>query len=220
MDSSLKRQARVDEPETLDTVSLMRGGAVYRFQEMAHLIRPNQWNAGRRIFVAVRVSWVPLVVLTALTGSRASLVALLKDYRVFARIFIAIPLLIAGQKLIEERFCLIVRHFLDAGLLKTEAASQFQAVLVTIKKLKDAWFPELALVACGCLGGILFVGNDLMMDASWAVVVVGKSVSQSAAGWYFELVTQTICMIFLGLAIWKWFLYILFFWECLNCNCN
>src|SRR5271155_821530 len=99
MDSSLKRQARVDEPETLDTVSLMRGGAVYRFQEMAHLIRPNQWNAGRRIFVAVRVSWVPLVVLTALTGSRASLVALLKDYRVFARIFIAIPLLIAGQKL-------------------------------------------------------------------------------------------------------------------------
>src|SRR5277367_1401724 len=101
----------MQEPETLETLSLIRGGALYHFQEVTHLIRPNQWNIGRRIFTAVLVGWVPLVVLTAMSGSHSSLIALLKDYRVFARVFVAIPLLISGQQLIEERFHLIVRHF-------------------------------------------------------------------------------------------------------------
>ena len=69
----------MQEPEPLETVSLIRGGAFYRFQEAVHLIRPNQWNMGRRIVVAVLVGWVPLVALTAISGSHASLVALLKD---------------------------------------------------------------------------------------------------------------------------------------------
>jgi hypothetical protein len=60
--------------------------------------------------------WVPLVVLTASIASYASHVALLKDYRVFTRAFVAIPFLIAGRTLTEERFSLIVSHFSDAGL--------------------------------------------------------------------------------------------------------
>ena len=201
------------EPENVEAVSLIRGGAIYRLQELARLIRPDQWNAGRRILAAVLVAWVPLVVLTAVSGSHPSLVALLKDYRVFARVFIAVPLLIAGQPLIEERFRLIVRHFLDADLLRPEDLPRFHAILAAIKRLKDAWFPELALVALGCVGGILFVGNDPMYDAPWSVRVIGASVSQSPAGWYFELVTQTIYMVLLGLALWKWSLFVVFFWR-------
>ncbi len=203
----------MQEPETLETVSLIRGGAFYRFQEVAHLIRPNQWNAGRRIFVTVLVGWVPLVVLAGMSAAHVSLVALLKDYRVFARVFVAVPLLIAGEKLIEERFRLIVRHFLDAGLLKPDDAPKFHAILATIKRLKDAWIPELGLVSFVCLSGILFVGKDLMLGAPWSVRNLGDSVSQSPAGWYFELVTQTIYLVLLSLALWKWFLYVLFFWR-------
>lgn len=203
----------MQEAETLETVSLIRGGAIYHFQEVLRLIRPNQWNTGRRIFVGVLVGWVPLVALTALSGSRTSLVGLLKDYRVFARVFIAIPLLIAGQKLIEERFRLIVRYFSDAGLLRAEDSPRFQEILANIKGLNDAWLPELALVSFGCVSGVLFVGNNLMFDAPWSVRMLGTSVSQSPAGWYFVLVTQTIYMVLLGLALWKWFLYVLFFWR-------
>jgi len=203
----------VQELESLDTVSLIRGGAFYRVQELARLIRPNQWNAGRRILAAVLVGWVPLVILTAISGSHSSLVALLKDYRVFARVFIAVPFLIVGQPLIEERFRLIVRHFLDADLLRPEDLPRFREILATIERLKDAWFPELALVALGCVGGILFVGNDPMYDAPWSVRVLGTSVLHSPAGWYFELVTQTIYMILLGLALWKWLHFVVFFWR-------
>ena len=203
----------MQEPETLETVSLIRGGAFRHFQDVVRLVRPKQWNAAWKICIAVLVGWVPLVALTFMGGSHASLVALLKDYRVFARVFIAIPLLISAQKLIEQRFRLMVRHFLDAGLLRPEDSQKFQAILATSKRLKDAWFPEFVLVAFGCVGGILFVGNDLMFDAPWSLRTVGSSVSQSPAGWYYELVTQTIYMVFLGLALWKWYLYVLFFWR-------
>jgi hypothetical protein len=203
----------MQEAETLETVSLIRGGALYRFQEVTRLIRPNQWNTGRRIFITVLVGWVPLVALTAWSGSRASLVALFNDYRVFGRVFIAVPLLIAGQRLIEERFRLIIRHFWDAGLITPEDSPQFREILAAIKRLRDAWFPELALVSFFCVGGILFVGNDLMFDAPWSMRALGNSISQSPAGWYFELITQTIYMMLLGLALWKWFLYVLFFWR-------
>jgi len=205
-------EQKMQEPEALETMSLIRGGAFYRFQEVAHLIRPNEWNAVRRIVIATLVGWVPLLVLTAVSGSHESLIGLLKDYRVFARVFIAVPLLIAGQKTIEERFRLIVRHFFDADLLRAEDLPRFRAILTTIQKLKDAWFPELALIALACAGGIVFVGNELMFDAPWSVRMVGK-IFPSPAGWYFELVTQTIYMVLLGLALWKWFLYVLFFWR-------
>jgi hypothetical protein len=52
-----------------------------------------------------------------------------------------------------------------------------------------------------------------MYDAPWSVRLLGTSVLHSPAGWYFELVTQTIYMILLGLALWKWLLFVLFFWK-------
>jgi hypothetical protein len=120
-------------------------------------MRPKQWNPSQRIFITVLVGWVPLIALTAISGSRASLITLLKDYRVLARVFIAVPLLIGGRTLIEERFRLIVQHFSDAGLLKPADSPKFGAILATVKKLKQEWFPKLSLVAFGCVGGILLV---------------------------------------------------------------
>jgi hypothetical protein len=204
---------KVQQPETLETGFSIRGGALYRFQEMARVIRPKRWSVGRRILIAVLIGWVPLVALTAMSGSRASLVALLKDYRVLARVFIAVPLLIAGKPLIRERFRLMVKHFSDAGLLGPADSPKFRSILTTIKRLEHAWFPKLALVAFGSVSGFLFVRNHLMFDAPWSVRVIGTSITQSSAGWYFELVTQTIYMVLLGRALWEWVLYVLFFWR-------
>lgn len=198
-------------PVTLETASLIHPRPRHPFQKMSRLIRPKKRTAGWKIFVTVLVGWVPLVVLTAVSGLHGSLVALLKDYRVFARVFIAVPLLLAGQTLIDERFRLIVQHFSDAGLLKAEDSPKFHSILATIRRLKEAWFPKLLLVTFGCVAGILFVGNHLMFDAPWSVRFLASSFSQSSAGWYFELVTQTIYMVLLGLAMWEWLLYVLFF---------
>jgi len=45
------------------------------------LIRPNKWNLGRRIAVLIVITWLPLLVLTALLNFQRW-DSLLKDYRV------------------------------------------------------------------------------------------------------------------------------------------
>lgn len=125
--------------------SLIRGGPVYRLQEATHLIRPNQWNLGRRITLVIRLGWLPLVILTATAtvNARLSTLALLKDYRVNARVFIAIPLLIAGQVLMEIRFRQVAQHLLDAGLLKSGDLPLFNRILLSVRKLRDSRVAEL-----------------------------------------------------------------------------
>jgi hypothetical protein len=72
-------------------------------QQAVGLIRPNKWNLGRRIAVLIVITWLPLLVLTALLNSQGW-DSLLKDYRVHARLFIAVPVLLFGELLMEVRF--------------------------------------------------------------------------------------------------------------------
>ncbi len=88
--------------ETAAEVSLVRGGPFYRVQQALRLMRPNQWNIGRRITVLIAVTWVPLVAITAVLNPEG-LISLLKDYRVYSRFFLAIPALLVGEVLMETR---------------------------------------------------------------------------------------------------------------------
>jgi hypothetical protein len=62
-------------------ISFVRGGPFYRAQQAVGLIRPNKWNLGRRIAVLIVITWLPLLVLTALLNFQGW-DSLLKDYRV------------------------------------------------------------------------------------------------------------------------------------------
>jgi len=72
-------------------------------QQAVGLIRPNKWNLGRRIAVLIVITWLPLLVLTTLLNFQGW-DSLLKDYRVHARLFIAVPVLLFGELLMEVRF--------------------------------------------------------------------------------------------------------------------
>jgi len=95
---AIPKEQREDARTSSSTVSLFRGGPFYRAQQITRLIAPNRWNLGRRLTVAVAVGWLPLVLLTAAFHPLA-LRDLLSDYRVTARILIAVPVLLLGQVL-------------------------------------------------------------------------------------------------------------------------
>ena len=78
-------------------ISLIRGGFFYRVQEKARLIRAPTWGLRRRLPLALAIAWLPLPILAATHGGVDDLRALLVDYRVYARAFIAIPLLLVAQ---------------------------------------------------------------------------------------------------------------------------
>ena len=122
-------------------ISLIRGGPLYRLQEKTGLIRPDQWNLGRRLTLAVGVAWIPLVAITAMHGG-PDLRALLTDYRVYSRVLIAIPLLLMAQPGMEVRFRDMTRCFLEGNLVRTEDLDQFRGIMRKARKLRDAMAPE------------------------------------------------------------------------------
>jgi hypothetical protein len=187
-------------------ISLIRGGTFYWAQEKFGLIRPNQWNLGKRVLLAVTVAWIPLVVLTAMHGGDY-LQALLTDYRVYARAFIAIPLLLIAQVGMERRFREMGRYFLDANLVRAVDLGHFRAIMAKARRLRDAKLPELIVVVAVYLQVGYFLESGKLSNSDWAVGVGGSGLTP--AGYYSVLVTQVLFMGLLGLVLWKWLIWIL-----------
>src|SRR5271169_6841224 len=125
--------------------SLVRGGPFYRAERAAGLIGADRWNLGRRVVFALAIGWLPLVILTALFHPDL-LMSLLRDYRVYARIVIAVPVLLAGQTLLESRFRLIVQHVWNAKLLGLDDLAYMDGVIATLVRWGDSWLPELLII--------------------------------------------------------------------------
>src|SRR5215472_15275873 len=192
--------------DSSDETSLFRGGLFYRAQVATHLIEVGRWNILRRLAFALGVCWLPLVILTALLY-RQELNNLLRDYLLYARIVVAIPVLLIGQILMEDRFRAIVTHVRKAELLGAEDLSKLERVILTLKRLRDSPFPELLIMALVCVQLVLIWKSKLLAGPSWAVTRSDTVAQLKLTGWYYGLVSIPIYHFLLGLSIWKWLLW-------------
>jgi hypothetical protein len=187
-------------------ISLIHGGTFYWAQEKVGLIQPRKWNLGKRVLLAVVIAWIPLVILTATHGG-IGLHALLTDYRVYARAFIAIPLLLIAQVGMERRFREMARYFLDANIVRAEDLGHFQSIMHKARRLRDAKLPEAIVVILVYLQVGYFLEARKLSDSGWAVDV--STGGLTAAGYCSILITQVLFMGLLGLVLWKWLIWIL-----------
>jgi hypothetical protein len=187
-------------------ISLIRGGGFYWVQEKARLIRPNTWDLQRRLPLAIAIAWLPLLVLAFIHGGFRDLHALFVDYRVYARIFIAIPLLLIGQITMEIRFRQMAQQFLDANIVRLQDLPRFHEIMQKARRLRDAKLPELlAMVVVYAQAGY-FLESGRMRYASWAIQSDTNSIT--AAGYYSILVAHALFLGLLLIALWKWAIWV------------
>jgi hypothetical protein len=187
-------------------ISLIRGGTFYRVQEKARLVRPRAWDLHRRLPLAVAIAWIPLVVLTAAHGGLEDLRALLLDYRVYARAFIGIPLLLVGQITMETRFREMAQHFLDANIVRIEDLSRFRAIMQKTRRLRDAVLPELIVLIVVYAQAAYFIASHRLRFMPWAVDAASNTLTP--AGYYSVLVTHALLLALLLIALWKWAIWV------------
>src|SRR6266481_6533668 len=125
-------------------LSLVRGGPFFRAQEALGLIRPNQWNFTRRILILIAIGGLPLVIFTAVLNPQG-LLSLLREYRIHARLLIAVPALLIGESFMESRFRLVMQHIRQVGLLDAPDLAYMDEVIATLTRLRDAYLPELVV---------------------------------------------------------------------------
>lgn len=212
MQTAVQENVTATQPE----LSLVRGGPFYRAQQSARLIRPDEWNSARRMIFAIALTWVPLVLLTVLFRPEG-LASLLRDYRVYSRLFIAIPVLLLGQPLMDSRFRMVMQHILEANLLGDQDLALLNRTKLRLLRLRDALLPEATIL----LLVVVHTATSFrgMVDATpWLTYGVVPQIQLTPAGWYAVLVSGTVFQFLLGLALWKWLLWSIFAFQLSRLN--
>jgi len=195
-----------------EEVSLVRGGPFYRAQEALRLVHPDRWNVGKRVIFALAIGWLPLVLITLLLNPRA-LAGLLTDYTVNARMLFGVPILLAGQPVMETAFRAIVRAIRDAGLLTPSDTDRLDQTLARLIRLRDSVIPELIFVVMAYAKVAETVKTQLMYVRPWGLVGTGVEIHLSTAGWYYVLVSQLLYQLLILISIWKWLLWCIFLYR-------
>ena len=200
------------QPPDEDDLSLIRGGLFYRLQRATKLIDEDRWLFGRRVILAVAITWLPVLMLTAFFNPHG-FSSLLRDYRVYARLLIAVPVLIMGQLLMETRFRIIVSHIRESGLLDETGMGHLREVMEHLRRWRDGIVPELVVIALA-YGHTFFIWKArVAMAPDWAVYHVSGVAHVTPAGLYFGLVSQIVYQILVGWCLWKWVLWAVFLFK-------
>ncbi|PWT80966.1 MAG: hypothetical protein C5B58_10600 [Acidobacteria bacterium] len=196
---------------TSDDLSLFGGGPFYQLQVLLHLIRVPKWDLPRRIICSLAVCWLPLVIITAFIR-REELPALLKDYLVYSRVVVSIPVLLTGHLLMEDRFRVIAKHVREAHLLRDEGRRQLNDVIATLVRVRDSALPEL-LILILVFADLLVIGpGRLAAGSAWAASTDGNP-HLTAAGWYYLLVSVSTYQFLILLSLLKWMAWSFFLYK-------
>jgi hypothetical protein len=193
-------------------VSLVRGGPFYRAQEATRLLTPERWNLGRRITFSICMSWVPLFLITLFTKPHA-IGSLLRDYTLYVRLLVAIPVLLIGQVVMENAFRTIVHHIREAELLSSQEQAKMDRAISSLIRLRDSIVPEIVILIASYLLFLSTVRLRLATADAWALSDSSHLLHLSPAGWYFGFVSQLVYRFLLGISIWKWFLWVCFLFR-------
>ena len=153
-----------------------------------------RWSLGRRIAIAVLITWVPLVALAAIQGRAlgpSPQESVLMDVATYARFLVTLPLLILTPAVVRPRLRMIVQHLLEAGLVKHSEREGFLATMVSTIRLRDSRVAALVLLAFAYASAVSFgilIGAQL--PASWRTVGAEGNRSLSAAGWWLLTVSH------------------------------
>lgn len=198
--------------ELEESFSLVRGGVLYRLLVTLRVIPPDGLGIGRRIVLGIAITWLPLVILAALAGRLFQSNVdepFLPHYGVHTKFLLALPIMIAMERLVDKWVSMVPREFLRRGMVRESNRQAFDQILLSAQRMRDS---TLVFIACAAVAGLIVLYRSRFVlhahDTAWALSKAHDYLSLSAGGWWYILVAQPI-FIFLS-AQWLLRLLILF----------
>ena len=141
---------KTENAKEFPELSLMEGGPGDALMKRLRLIRPEFGAASARTAIILSaITWLPLLVFSlieglALGGAR---IPFLYDIAAHARFLVALPILVLAEIPIGKRLRQVVKHFLNAGLVRDGEKKQFASYVVDTVRFHDSHLAEMTLLA-------------------------------------------------------------------------
>jgi hypothetical protein len=182
----MKPQAPVARPQDF---SLVLGGPLYQLWRRLFLCGPALELVTRRMIGIPSVAWLPLLLLTAYEGfavGHGVRVPFLYDIEVHARYLAAIPILLMAELVVHQRIRVVVRQFVDTGIITSETLPRFEAAIARAMRLRNSLVVELTMVVCVFgFGWTIWQGESGLTGSTWYAIVDGTQLRLTTAGqWY------------------------------------
>lgn len=203
--------------------SVVLGGPLYQIVRKAHLSGDALELLRRRIVVISLFVWLPLLILSALSGSAwgASVrVPFLMDIEVHVRLLAALPLLIVAELVVHQRMRPVVRQFVERGLIADESLARFDAARASAVRLRNSVAAEVLLIAFVYLVWVVYVWPHYgALDVTtWSAAPVDGGRRLSAAGWWFVYVSLPAFLFILFRWYFRLFIWMRFLWQVARCE--
>jgi hypothetical protein len=200
--------------------SFVLGGPLFQLLRRTRLSDDALTLVHRRILVAVLITWLPLLLLSAWEG-RAWWgdveVPFLLNAEVHTRLLLALPLLIVAELAVHLRMRRLLAQFVARNLFADQDWPRVHAAVDSAMRLRNSVVAELLLIAI-IIGVGIPLRSYITVDAStWATgtAAAGSSgwVNLSLAGWWQAVVSVPIYQFILVRWYFRIFIWTRFLWQ-------
>jgi hypothetical protein len=213
------RQKSVSTRDEGQDFSLVVGGPLFQLLRRAHLSGDALELVRQRILIALLVVWAPLLVLSIVEGqawSGRAAVPFMWDVEAHVRFLLALPLLIVAELVVHQRMRLVVRQFLDRGIIPERALPRFDGAIASAFRMRNSVFAEVVLIALVYGVGVLYVWRHyiaLSGTATWYATPTGDGLTLSLTGKWYAYVSLPVFQFMLLRWYYRILIWARFLWQ-------
>jgi len=197
--------------------SVVLGGPLFQLFRKAHLTGEGLELVGPRLFAMLAVSWLPLLILSAVQGLALGsnvVVPFLHDIEAQARILLFLPLLVSSEIVVHQRLRSVANQFLQRELIPAAARPRFEAAIDSAMRLRNSVMAEVTMIAVVYVVGLAIVWRHTSLDvATWYATPDGDGKSLSLAGYWYVYFTLPLTQFLLLRWYYRLFIWIRFLWQ-------
>jgi hypothetical protein len=209
--------------QTSEDFLLSEGGPFHKA-----LVKMNLYNKqGKLALVSLCISWLPLVIITAIEGTLYSGTQLpfLQDVAMQARVLVALPMLIMIKLAIDSKVIAVAKYLSDALMSPEERQLILTTALRRAKKLTSSALTEILLLLIVIGATISFVKSGAYSaletgTTSWMTSSAEGNQTLSVAGYWAIIISIPIFQFLLLRWLWRYFVWMLLLFRLSKAKLN